>query len=543
MPRTPTKQVTQLSPLQPARATAGAFGAAEGAALSQAGSAVSSLGGNLADIADRKDAYIAKNKYLDARKQADAFVTLQLNKDGENAFESAVTTEEMMSDIETKAIEGMTPRQQNIFMQNWKPSSIANTQRVSQHEMSQRKVADTRTNKALLETEARSFAGDGSRLSYEKSIAALKNLHSGDSQEVYDNAKTKLDEGLAKARFGTLLEIGDYDGAQAYIDRGGAPVSDLEGAPDAEALFGDSTSQLMQAELNSARRDAVKRREDEAARLLNEGNATIAARVARSGDPYYIPPVGDFAEAYSDREIAQFQHDQYVARVEKQKREDETGALTAEANRPDVSNQNVSSALQVASGITSGASTVQEASAALESLRFDKSEMAKTTRNLLADGINNVLSGRSSSVDNYTLQMKAEYADMFNKVNDKAVFGWFRQAIPGEVEVDDKGRVTTANQATRYFNQYLAGWDSTVKAEQAKLDRSMTIPEVEALGEQYFGKMKEWKSRDDFTRNAVTTIKSLYEAPYQSIPDAEDVLARVESLANSISARVGNGEE
>lgn len=483
MALTPQRKVTNVRPVPSGRANASHFGGLEAQALQGLGQDVQSAAGDLASIQNRQDSYVAKNAYLDARKESISFVDQQLALEGENAFNASFDTQMKMVDIEQRLTEGMSDRQRHIFMQNWKPASIQDQERVAVHQGRQVKFAEEQTNQALIDSSAAEFVHHGEELSLQAMKASLTSISKsqGWSPEQFDQKWKVAHDHAVTARISALTNAEDFTGAEKLIDQYG------------EELGGTQT-QHMQLELDRAK----VRRENRIASAANQKQreAQIDEQVfILDTDPTAVPPMEKYAEWYGP-EIGRIKHAERLVAVQKA---DEARVTTdMQIDRMNA----LTGASTLVEQIYAGQADLDDVYATANTLAADGSEASKIALSQLKGALTDTRDSKPKSVDVESSRIFADSVRAFNEINAGGGRSGIRKLYGGKVGTTPTGSINTSDEATSAFQQYWAGWEEYKADAMAVEGTTMTLKRLRELEDEYFAPMRQARSRESFRRAA-----------------------------------------
>jgi hypothetical protein len=227
MPVTPTRKVAPSGSLSAPRATAASFGGLEAQALSGMGNAFKSLGQDIEDIQNRNDTFVAQKGYNEAHewalngrkgvpgaKDIEGYNALA-QRNGEAAIGSSTAYAGSLGLIAADITKDMTPRQQRIFMQNWKPKELLFKQRASQHEQAQVESAQIQQMQLTAESQLQEWvdtSSDESLKSAENSFRAYMKRN-GSTKESIDLAWEKTLKSANDQRFDKFVKAEEFGAA------------------------------------------------------------------------------------------------------------------------------------------------------------------------------------------------------------------------------------------------------------------------------------------------------------------------------------------
>ncbi len=321
--QTPVRKVQVNAPLNIPRTTAAHTGGQEAAALGNLGGAVGSVASDIDKIQKQNDTFKAQKGYnqisdlafngeVSGTKKVPGY-NEYLNRKGENATGSAQAYSNFLDAQKQKILEGLTPRQQRMLLQNWEPKAAALKQRVAQHEVQQIEVAQINEMGVLIESQAQEIVNSTGVDVTSKAWGQLETVfrtlqkRQGVKAEAIDANWEKTKESVVTRQFDTLLKAEEFDSAEMLI----GIEAGAEATPKQEVML-----QLV--------KDARVRKEVKAAqaaeRAVNLGDSHIQEDVARNsgGDPLYMPPLELFEQHYG-AEIGETKYLTFKAHVDKQR--------------------------------------------------------------------------------------------------------------------------------------------------------------------------------------------------------------------------------
>jgi len=439
----------------------------EAQALSGVGDAFKSLGQDIDDIQKRNDTFMAQKAYNEAHewalngrkgvpgaKDIEGYNALA-QRNGEAAIGSSTAYAGSLDLIAADITKDMTPRQQRIFMQNWKPKELLFKQRASQHEQAQIESAQIQQMQLTAESQLQEWvttSSDESLKSAENSFRAYMKRN-GSTQESIDLAWEKTLKSANDQRFDKFVKAEEFDAAEMVI-----------GVGDGEEPSDDQKIKLQI--LDNAKISQQRRLEAEAHERTRRGDARIQEKIVRSGDPLYQPPLEDFINDYGDPVIGKAMYDRYAIELEEIKKKN----LPPKQLTPDT----FVSAIDMATN--PGNYTYTE-----------RMVMAYNLNNLKADdpGVASLLSQINSTftektktpfLSPTTRSRNGHYLRIFSSFSKAHYKG--RDAFtkgPNKVEMSTTGTVTTTGEASLKLGEWLDLYDRTVEAAEKKgLDPSAT---------------------------------------------------------------------
>jgi len=220
MALTPTRRkVVDVRPVPSGRADASHFGGLEGKALEGVGKNVTGAAYDIDTMVKKNDIFVSQKAYNAANEKALKLYSDASALSGENAIGVTENTEMAFKDIEQTTTEGMTQRQKNIFMQNWKPKSINYRQRTANHETKQLQAAQLQQMETTFQTELQEWVDIGS----DEALAQAENsfrLYQKEQGSTSENTEMSWEGAKKRAedfRFDKLVKAEEFDAAAMMI--------------------------------------------------------------------------------------------------------------------------------------------------------------------------------------------------------------------------------------------------------------------------------------------------------------------------------------
>jgi hypothetical protein len=406
-------------------------------------------------------------------------------------------------------MEGMTPRQQDFFLQNWKPASINDIQRVSVHQQQQVRAAESQTNNALVDQAAQEYVDTGEELSLHALSASIDAVakSEGWTPEATASAKEEASQSAVSSRVDALVASNDFDGAEEALA--------------ATEVLSDTQKNVSQVNIDNARRTAANRLRSEASARLTESQLDENIYLIESENKLAVPPLENYREWFGPK-LGIVKHANRVAEVAKLQQ----GVDVLEAR-----STLFARAGDIYAQLANGAADPSDARALINDLEIDGSAAAKAMSSMLVDAHKSysIDSPDALTVKDATIINRA-IAD-FNDINDKGGWG---NTFKGTVEADATGVATSGDSntaATRAFSDLIAGWSQYKREAAADKKGALTLKDLSRLQTEYFEPLWIFKGRKDF-RDKVSNprLYSPGDPRKRMFNDNTEELNRIESF-------------
>lgn len=505
MPTVPQRKVQTTRLVPSGRANPTHFGSLEGQATGGFGTALKQTAGQVDEMVKRHDTFIVQKAYNAANEEGLKHMNDALARKGENAFGVSAETKEFMDGLTKKHTEGMTQRQKNIFTQNWTPKSISYTGRIASYETQQHQVAFVAVKGQLYDTEKSSYANTGGEVEYGTALSAAKDLarvQFAEDSEGYKTAVANAEKELKQSRFDVLLKVEDFEGAESM----------LEGMEGAER-------QLMEDAIESGKIQREKRIEAKAAHEMMKGTNQAALSYMENNQPGSME---DFENWFpGNAAVAKAQHDIAWAKHNKFIQDQQNEVLKVQANDPTVSANNNAWVARSIAEFRTGKIDIYQLQDQVATIALDDSAQADGNRAKAKKAITDFQSGNRDHRQDQLAVIRADAADVFDKINKKLKPGWGR-LVDGDVAVDDKGDITSVNQASVGFENLVNQFEEALVAEESRTGKMLSTLEVQEFADKWFEQIRGFQYEQELMGDAPIIMSSMEKRELQ--PREEDDL-------------------
>jgi hypothetical protein len=413
------------------------------------------------------------------------------------------------------------------------PKAIGYRKQALGYETKQHQAAWNTQQEILVNTESTNFARMGTQDSWAAAVngyeTQLKTQGlSGEARKIaVENFKSDLNAG----RFDVLVKSGDTAGARAFAEENPAD---------------EATQKMRESQIDSAEKNAVMKLEQEARTRLTEGDARLSESAYTSTDPFWVPSLGEANALFQDPDVARAKVVEWTARAEEKKRKVSDAEYITNINLPEERSRRVSEALDVVRRMDLGNQTVEVAQQSLDGLDGIEGVTAEETRRLLSETISQSVKTEQGHMDILNLQIQARAVELWNDadaaVNNPGFFGFFGKgsALEGKVSQDDKGRIDSADESSLYFQAYMSGWPEFLQQRASEKGKSLTIPEVMSLEQEYFAPIKTWKAKIDFIGGSQAALKTLDTGFLESTSVLDELNTRGSALLDRMEQELNN---